>query len=112
EFVTGEDVTITVGDFLPGETVAIEVYPVGSEELVFTENLGTAAEDFSVTGTVVFPADLQCGDYDVVIGSETTAVVEVELDICAAAEETPTPTPLPTVAPTVTPTPTVIPTAT
>lgn len=113
EFFTGDEVTITAGDYLPGETVTLDVYPEGTDESVFSTAIGTAAEDFSVTGVVVFPADLECGNYDLVFASETSAV-EGTLYICGAPEPSPTPTPTeaPTVAPTPTPTETVVPTPT
>ncbi|MEO7587601.1 MAG: hypothetical protein ABIS84_06190 [Arachnia sp.] len=100
-FHTGETVSITAGDFLPGTDVTLDVIPAGSETSVYSTALGSADEDFSVTGRVVFPEDLECGTYTVEIsGGED--VVSAELSICGAP--TPEPSPSPSVSASVTPT--------
>lgn len=96
-FYTGETVSVTAGDFLPGTAVSLAVIPSGSETPVYSTALGSAAADFSVTGNVVFPKDLECGDYMVQIsGGED--VVTAELRICGAPVTSPSPSPSPSVS--------------
>ncbi|RMB59633.1 hypothetical protein [Tessaracoccus antarcticus] len=100
-FHTGETVSITAGDFLPGTAVTLAVIPSGSEVSVYSSALGTAADDFSVTGDVVFPEDLECGTYTVEITGGDDSV-SAELSICGAT--TPEPSPSPSVSASATPT--------
>lgn len=119
-FYAGDPVTLTAGDFPAGTEVTLELYPEGSDELVWSAPLGTAGDDLSVSGVVTFPADLECGTYGVdIVGGEQ--FVPAELYICGEPDPTPTPTPTPSASatasvspsptPTVTATPTSSPTA-
>ena len=100
EFYAGEPVTITAGDFEPGVSVGLELYPEDGTELLFSAPLGVAGADYSASADVTFPAELECGTYDLdVVGGEQ--LVLAQLYICG--EPTPTPTPSPTPSETVTP---------
>lgn len=87
EFSTGQSVNITAGDFFPGTAVTMEVSPNEYEAaVVYTQDFGEAAQDRSVTGDVVFPEDLECGEYDInFIGGETS--VFTLLQICGETPE-------------------------
>ncbi len=77
-FFAGDTVSITAGDFVPGTAVTLEVSPQKSEEVVYSKSLGNAKADFSVTGDVVFPEDLECGEYRVILtGGEYSSVADL-----------------------------------
>ncbi|WP_040284615.1 hypothetical protein [Tessaracoccus massiliensis] len=104
-FEAGEEISVTAGEFLAGETATMKVTPRGGGEVVYTHEMGTVAEDRgSVTAPVTFPADIECGLYDVTVSTVTNAATAT-LNICGQDDddETPptvTPTADPTVAPT------------
>lgn len=91
-FFSGDTVKITAGDFLPGESVRLELYSTsGGDAAVFTKVLGTAGEDFSVSGSVVFPTTLPCGDYDIVV-TDGDNEVTATLYMCTEPSATPSAT--------------------
>lgn len=103
-FYAGDTISITAGDFLPGDAVTLEVLADDSEDVVYFKGLGTAKADFSVTGDVAFPKDLECGEYDVVItGGEYSS--SAGLYICGK------PTPEPSASPSASASPSVSPSA-
>lgn len=113
-FEAGEEISVTAGEFLAGETATMKVTPRGGGEVVYTQEMGTVAEDRgSVTAPVTFPADIECGLYDVTVSTVTNAATAT-LNICGQDDDDETPSPTPTPEPTVTPTadPTVAPTVT
>lgn len=107
-FFTGDTVSITAGDFIPGNTVTMKVIPEGSTAAVYSVAVGTAEDDFSVTGDVVFPKTLEDGEYILEFSDGVSDIVEAELYIGAR----PTTEPTPSASPSVTAAPTATPTAT
>lgn len=91
-FFTGDTISITAGDFLPGKLVTMTVFPKGSDSSVQTETLGTVVNDFSATGDVVFPKALANGDYVLKFSDGESPVVEVPLYIGGRPTVEPTPT--------------------
>ena len=90
EFNAGDTVAITAGDFMPGAAVTLALTPQDSDELLFSQEMGAAGDDFTVSGDVVFPADLECGIYTVSL-SDGDYIAEGSLEIRPQAEATPTP---------------------
>lgn len=100
-FFTGDTVSITAGDFVAGSTVILKVIPQGSTEAVYSVELGTAEDDFSVTGDVVFPKTLENGQYVLEFSDGVSDIVKAELFIGArpTTEPTPSATPSATASP-------------
>ena len=106
-FTMGDPVTITAGDFAPGAEVTLTLTDEGGTQR-FTDFLGTADDSFTVSGSVIFPADLEPGDYVMAV-TDGTYSTDVILTVHPQDEE-PTPEPEPTEPPTAEPDPTTSPT--
>lgn len=91
-FTTGQEVRVTAGDFRPDAQVQLTVFTDAGTE-VFSASLGSAADDFSASATVVFPASLEPAQYQVRV-TDGDNVVETYLTI--GEEPTPSPSPEPT----------------
>lgn len=92
-FTMGEPVTFTAGDFTPGSHVTLSLLDASGAQQ-FSGPLGTAGDDFSVSGTVTFPTDLEPGDY-VLHLTDGTLFVTVTLTVHPEEDEAPTPGPEP-----------------
>lgn len=104
-FTTGEPVTISAGDFTPGAQVTLSLADSGGAQR-FSGTLGTVGDNFSVSGQVTLPAELEPADYLMTL-SDGTYSASVTLTVHPQQEPEPTqsPSPEPTDSPAPDPSP-------